>query len=367
MSNALQSTLATAPAGMCSATHGAEQAVAATLGINRAMPPQPAQNFIARHRRGEFSLPRSFWINNILLSLGIIVILGAISYAMHLLSIDHPVVLLIFFGLICSANITFEIWCTIGTWRAATVYRRTGKRFWGAVTKAAMVLSTLWLVYDVPFSAIPHGFGLYELAAGDKGMGSHQFKVLSNGTVLDFSGSISLGTAKEFETMLNAMDEVRTVRLNSIGGRIKEAQKMSDLIRNRGLSTLVTHHCVSACTIVFLGGKDRIMHTTAKLGFHQPDFPGMTALDRYFAIAEERTRLQQFGLSKAFAERANTASPQSMWYPEQSELLREHVVTNIVTPPPKPVASKAPVQSAPVTRGIAALPATPTSYQSVQQ
>ena len=168
--------------------------------------------------------------------------------------------------------------------------------------------------------------------------------------------------------MLKAMDNVRTVRINSNGGRIAEAQKISDMIRARGLSTYVTHQCVSACTIIFLGGTQRHLHVTAKLGFHQPYFRGMTANEQRASIAREQERLEKFGLSHAFAERANTASPSGMWYPEQSELLREKVVTTIVTPKqPQPVASSAPVQVTPVTRGVSALPATRTSYQDAPQ
>jgi hypothetical protein len=122
------------------------------------------------------------------------------------------------------------------------------------------------------------------------------------------------------------------------------------------LATFVTQSCVSACTIVFLGGKQRYLLSTAKLGFHQSYFRGMTAYDQRVAIAREEARLVHFGLSQAFAEHANAASPSGMWFPEQSELLREHVVTMIVTPqPPKPppaatpiapVASAAPAQTA---------------------
>ncbi len=118
-----------------------------------------------------------------------------------------------------------------------------------------------------------------------------------------------------------------TVRLNSGGGRVAEAQKMSDLIRARGLATYVTRECESACTIVFLGGTQRFLYTTAKLGFHQPWARGMTERDQRIAIAQEQARLQAlFGLSRGFAERANTASPSGMWYPDQAELLRERVV-----------------------------------------
>jgi hypothetical protein len=84
---------------------------------------------------------------------------------------------------------------------------------------------------------------------------------------------------------------------------------------------------------VFLGGKERFMLPTARLGFHQPAFRGMTASDRHAAIATERQRLQQrFGLSAAFAARANSAPPGGMWYPDKDELMREHVVTRLVSP-----------------------------------
>jgi hypothetical protein len=138
---------------------------------------------------------------------------------------------------------------------------------------------------------------------------------------------------QELERFLNAMAGVRTVRLNSNGGRILEAQRMSDLITSRNLATFVARDCLSACTIVFLGGKERFMLPTARLGFHQPAFRGMTASDRRAAIAAEQQRLQQrFGLSAAFAARANSAPPSGMWYPDKDELMRERVVTRLGSP-----------------------------------
>jgi len=357
------------------AMHGARQAVADALAPTFTMPPQlplvlppplprqPAQNFIARHWRGELSLPRSFWINSVLLSIVAAVAFGAVGLAIH--PGEQPLFWLIWFGLTWCANILFDIWGAIGVWRAATAYRQSGKRFWGIAAKATMVLSLLHLGYSFLLVAIPQGLGIVEIVAGDKRLGSHQFKVLSNGTMLDFSGGISFGTAKEFELMLKSMDNVRTVRLNSNGGRIAEAQKISDLIQARGLSTYVSQHCVSACTVIFLGGKQRFMNAGAKLGFHQPYFRGMTEAEKRASIAREQARLEKFGLSKDFALRANATAPSGMWYPEQGELLREHVVTKIVTPQPaKPVASAAPVaQPAAATRSVSVLPATPTAYQ----
>jgi hypothetical protein len=362
------------------AMHGAEQTAADALAPTFIMPPQlplalppplpkpPAQNFIARHWRGELSLPRAFWINYMLLGIVVGLAVGALGIAINLRAIEQPVRWLISLSLIWITITVFTIWGAIGVWRAATAYRRSGKRFWGLAAKAMMAFGLLHLGYSVLFVAIPQGAGIIEIVTGDTRLGSHQFKVLSNGTMLDFSGGISFGTAKEFELMLKSMDNVRTVRLNSNGGRIAEAQKISDLIKARGLSTYVSQHCVSACTVVFLGGKQRYMNAGAKIGFHQPYFKGMTANEQRASIAREQARLEKFGLSKAFAERANTASPSGMWYPEQSELVREHVVTTIVTPQPqKPVASAAPAQPAPATRSVPVMPATPTAYQGAPQ
>lgn len=372
MTHALRTPLTGEPVATSVSNHGAEQAVANALGLTLIMPAplplpkRPAQNFIARHWRGEFSLPRSYWINHLMLATGVGFPLGALGPAINHRASEQPVLWLISLGLTWSVITLFSIWAGIGVWRAATAYRRAGKRFWGGLAKTVILLGWLQLVYSLLFVAIPQASGICEILAGDVRLARHQFKVLNNGTMLDFSGGISFGTAKEFETMLKAMDNVRTVRLNSNGGRIAEAQKISDMIRARGLSTFVTQHCVSACTIVFLGGKQRYLLSTAKLGFHQPYFPGMTVMEQRVAIALEEARLQHFGLSRAFAERANAAAPSGMWFPEQSELVREHVVTMILTPQP-PVASAAPAPSAPAASTEPAPPATQTAYQGTSR
>jgi hypothetical protein len=376
MSNALHATPAAGPGENFVAIHGAEQAVASvppplTFIMPPRLPPplpkRPAQNVIARHWRGELSLPRSYWINYVVLGTSFGLASAVLGVAINPSVGEQPVRWLISHGLTWIAIILFTIWGAIGVWRAAIAYRQTGKRFWGTAAKATMALGAFHLVYSVYYVAIPQGLGIYEIAAGDARLASHQFKVLNNGTMLDFSGGISFGTAKEFETILKALDNVRTVRLNSNGGRVAEAQKISDLIKARGLSTYVTHQCASACTIMFLGGKQRHLHANARLGFHQPYFRGMTANEQRISIAREQARLEKFGLSAAFAERANSAGPSGMWFPEQSELLRERVVTSIFNPqPPKPVASAAPAPSAPASRSVPVLPKTQAAYQGAR-
>ena len=368
MSIALPSTLTGQPVETFAANHAAARVAAnapppltfiVPAPLPPALPKRLAQNFIARHWRGELSLPRAYWINYLVLGTCAALSFGVLGAVINLGGVEQPVRWLISLSLTWSAIVLFTIWGGVGVWRAATAYRRAGKRFWGGVAKVTIALGAIHLGYSVVAVAIPQGLGICEILAGDTRLASHQFKVLNNGTMLDFSGGISFGTAKEFETMLKAMDNVRTVRLNSNGGRIAEAQKISDLIRARRLSTHVSQHCASACTVVFLGGKQRSLSAGAKLGFHQPYFRGMTGSEQRVLIAREQARLEKFGLSHAFAERANTAAPSGMWYPEQDELLRERVITSIYTPqPPKPVASAAPAKPAPATRSVSAIIAT---------
>src|SRR5882762_8543844 len=271
------------------------------------LPPRGWQNYFARHWRGELSLPVSYWVNATLGGLiagSLVISVGAVT---HRQGEAQPLVWLISLCAIWLFIVVSAIWQGVGIWRSATHYRQGGRRFWGGVAKALMVLGALQVVVSFFTVATPQIAGIFEIVTGDSRVGPHRFRVLAYGEMLEFSGGITFGVAREMEGFLNAMTNVKTVRLNSIGGRILEAQKMSDLIKARRLSTLVVQDCLSACTIVFLGGTDRAVLSNARLGFHQPAFRGMTASDRLIAIANEERRLQGFGLSRAFAERANHA------------------------------------------------------------
>lgn len=297
--------------------------------------PEPRKgNYFARHWRGELSLPVSYWANGVVLSVVIGMASGALLVAFTIYGEEQQVPWLIALQTSCLFISLLAIWQVVGVWRAATRYKRSGRSFWGGAAKAAVALAALQLAYGWVFVVGPQILDTYEMATGDAAFGPHEFNLLADGRMLEFYGGITFGITKEFESLLDENKGVTTVRLASIGGRIREAQKMSDIVKARGLATYVVEECLSACTVVFLGGKERFLLDGASLGFHQPSFRGMTAGARILAIAEEEARLRAFGLSKRFVERANSASPDDMWYPEQDELVREKVVTWIVPTQP---------------------------------
>ena len=156
--------------------------------------------------------------------------------------------------------------------------------------------------------------------------------MLRDGEELELSGGITFGAAKEFSRFVDAMGAVKVVHLNSPGGRILEAQRIGDLIARRRLSTYVSARCLSACTVIFLNGVERLISPTARLGFHQPDFPGLTTEQRRDIVLKEEQRLVSLGVSREFARKANQAEPKDMWFPTIAELITAGVVTRVVNP-----------------------------------
>jgi hypothetical protein len=306
-------------------------------GVGAMPPPLPqappvSRNYFLRHWRGELSLPVTYWLNGTLGGLATGIAIGLLAYFTYRQGEAQPLVWLLSMIATWLIAALFLLWQGVGIWRSAIRYRRGGKYFWGGAAQAAIVLGALQFVFGLASVGVPQLAGIYEIVTGDARVGPHQFYILANGQTLEFYGGITFGVADEFERFLGAMGNVRTVRLYSNGGRILEAQKISDIIRRRNLATFVARDCLSACTIVFLGGTRRFMLPTARLGFHQPAFRGMTISDRNVAIANEEARLQRLGLSRAFAVKANEAPPNSMWFPDNDELLREHVITALVPP-----------------------------------
>src|SRR5207247_8750334 len=108
--------------------------------------------------------------------------------------------------------------------------------------------------------------------------------------------------------MLRQRPEARILRLNSRGGRIGEAYKLRDIIGPRGMTTYTSSGCYSACTDVFLAGKERVVHQDARLGFHRPGLPGVWASLWDGEVEADARAMLATGVEPTFVARA-TATP----------------------------------------------------------
>jgi hypothetical protein len=61
-----------------------------------------------------------------------------------------------------------------------------------------------------------------------------------------------------------------TLLLESPGGLLSDAVTLGERVRAQDLRTLVRYRCASACSILFLGGVERVLWgSRAAIGFHQ--------------------------------------------------------------------------------------------------
>jgi GYF domain 2 len=287
-------------------------------------------NYFARHWRGELSLPVSYWINGILAGIATLSVNVGVHAATDFKDDFQPGIALATETLIWTMTSAITIWQLVGVWRSATNYRKELKIFWGPVAKVMVILGGALWVHDFAVTGAPQIEDLYDIYRGDAKMGTYAFRVLRDGRELEFSGGITFGAAKDLQRFLDAMPAVQVVHLNSPGGRTAEAARMAYLISVRKLATYVVGNCLSACTTIFLSGRERLISPQGRLGFHQPDAAGLTEQERRDIIAQSEMLLRQLGVSAAFAHKANLAPPDDMWFPSVAELISEHVATRVV-------------------------------------
>lgn len=292
-------------------------------------PESERRNFVARHWRGEFPLGISYWVVGIISNVFATMVLGLATVLGR--GTNDPIRLFLFYVLVWSFLIVLVIWQLVGTWRSAQRRRderaAMGKRaVWAGLAKLMVCLGFLNTAVVLIRTGIPQISEATSVAFfDDPRLPSYSIRLLNNGSEVEISGGIKFGLSSDFEKILTASSEVRTVHLNSLGGRIGEGQKLNAVIRGKGLDTYVESQCLSACTLAFVAGRQRILKKGAQLGFHRAAFAGDDKLDD----STERFIYRTAGVAGAFVDRALATSNASIWSPTEAELLAAGVVTGI--------------------------------------
>ncbi|MCP3398234.1 hypothetical protein [Bradyrhizobium sp. CCGB20] len=288
-----------------------------------------SRNIVAKHWKGEFPLGISYWVvglgSNILAGV-VIGLLGAFTRGSH-----NPTRIFVFYVLLWSSIACLCIWQFVGTWRSAQ--RRKGERaamgkraVWAWTAQFMICLGVLNAVVVFVRTAIPQIAEATSIAfMDDPRIPSYSIRLLNNGSEIEISGGIKFGLSTDFEKILNASPGVGTVHLDSIGGRIGEGERLSAIIKSRGLDTYVEANCMSACTLAFVAGRQRVLKKGAQLGFHRAAFAGDDGLDD----SAERSIYKAAGISSSFIEHALVTRNADMWSPSEAELLSARVVTRI--------------------------------------
>ena len=168
-------------------------------------------------------------------------------------------------------------------------------------------------------------------AAQEADLPSYIVRALRQGTEIEFLGEIDYGAAQDLRRILDANPSAKILHLNSPGGDVPEARDMFRDVRSRGLIVTVDKLCMSACTLVLLAGKERIIAPGAQIGFHRFWGIGMTTAEMDVISQADRNFMRSAGVSPAFVDRAFSTPSTSMWIPTAQELTTAGVITGITS------------------------------------
>ena len=282
-------------------------------------------NYFLRHWRGELSLPLSYWLNGILGT--IVVTVLVLSFASALEDSENSFSFLIYWLASIAVVTSVTAWQLVGVWRSAERYE--GLAVWSALARLMVIVGFMNLANRYSQEYIPAINESIEFADW-RSTAQWRILLLKDGHEIELAGAIGDGISRELSIILDSAPSVELVHVNlSQGGLVKEATRIQKLISQRGLSTYVSGECVSACTIVYLGGVNRYLKSTGRIGFHAYSTPGVKQGEMSFF--DQKEYLRSFGIKNSFVEKIFATPSDDMWYPTVDELVDANVVHKVVS------------------------------------
>lgn len=303
----------------------------------------PGAGYISSHWHGMQSLSRSFWVNNVLLSLPLGFALGGLMSWIGLNGESlqrSAIAVLLGWPLLLLIN----TWCIVGAWRASRDYLQIGgSALWTLLARLSLAAGALQTLLALMFGLLPQLGDYWQMARGIDPIGHATIKAAADGRSIELRGAIGMGDADRLQRQLAGSPQVRTLDLASPGGRLHEAERIAGMLRGAGFATRAVGDCESACTLIFLAGTQRQLLPGAQLGFHRASTGSFNPIFDEAANLHLASSYRQAGLPESFIERTVRTPADRMWYPRSGELLAHALIAappqtlEIALPPPDAV------------------------------
>ncbi|OLP54866.1 hypothetical protein BJF92_13745 [Rhizobium rhizosphaerae] len=167
-------------------------------------------------------------------------------------------------------------------------------------------------------------FSLFFTAAAAEAQDASSTSVTVADTAIRIDGGITSDSANLFAALMKSHPELKTVSLNSPGGRVFPALEIARTINASGLMTSVPsgEECYSACALIFLAGKERVAQ--GKLGVHQVSGVNDPSLTQT-AIGRIYEDLVTFNAPSYLVSRMLRTPPSDMYVFSPEELERNSI------------------------------------------
>ena len=170
-----------------------------------------------------------------------------------------------------------------------------------------------------------------------------------SGLIKDY---VTYSDVASFRALLVQNPEIANIDLNSSGGLTEAGLEIARVVADFDVSTTVSGECSSACTLIFLAGKNRQLLTGGLLGFHRPiwsatfmekhynnyrsderwgdafDFSTWLMADTFFVAGKIFQVYSDAGAAIDFAAATLSINNDQVWYPSRNELAASGIITS---------------------------------------
>ena len=270
----------------------------------------PQADYVKNYWRGLHPLSHVVWLDLFALSLLLSVLMDLVPKQLSMIEITFVLFVL---------NAVF-IWQFTGAIR--TIQHAVKSRsdivmiVFLSFTVAIVFAVSLWRCVDL----------LYPATAQDQAIPRTpilQLDVSNHGRIMYLTGDINYPLRTSFLSTLDNNKDIQTISLSSSGGNVFAARAMALKITELGLDTHVDKDCFSACTLIFLAGKERTISKAGQLGFHSYATNLVitsVTLDIQEQINKDKKYLMSRGVSNSFIQKAYSTPSTKMWIPTRQEL-----------------------------------------------
>ena len=167
----------------------------------------------------------------------------------------------------------------------------------------------------------------------------------------EFTGQLEMYDSGEIASYFFDYPEIKTLRITGPGGFAPAAREIADKLIRFEINTIAFGECNSACSTIFLAGKNRTLEPNATLGFHRQWIDKPREKKYYEAMRETKGWKDEFdylgwvydvlvdnlvndirfmesrGVSLDFISETLETDSYNMWRPTRDELLAGGVIT----------------------------------------
>lgn len=286
------------------------------------------------HWRGDLPLFHAFWVNLVAVR-GFVFWLDSLFESLAQRDPETALQIYVPFAVVLHGGLL--VWQIVGAVRSLDGFvsaRGAMHLVWGAQLGIGLLLcATLVRVFISiqPMLLGPAGEPMHMIWERERAS-KYDVSLSPDGRVLKLTGEFELGLSKAMTVLLGEHPDIRTVSLESGGGRIYVGRAMAKLIEGLALDTYVAGTCKSACATAFIAGKKRVLGPKGRIGFHQYGDEAKKPNPFSDLDAEQerdRAYFARRGVSADFLSLIFDAPATSIWFPTHAELLAAGVVHEI--------------------------------------